>query len=370
MLVAVLSGRAAKYAARRDIIRTAWGTDLVAFAAKQNLIVRVIFVVADNFCRYNPAVIPVSAHRFPSQHCKVAVEHMVGGQLSDEHTQLLTEYRRYRDLIFVPETLDSYYSSARKVQRFYKMLSAAQINFGIVLKVDDDAVIMRKMFLEHYINLKSALLVAAPRWWGHFSEQWEPVRPVDADAEIEDRHTRTHHVWTVTVDQWPYIQFPLFAVGTGHALNKAAVKCFADNYDRINANTSIWMEDVAHGVWFDVCAAFYKNSSRINAARIFDFRWAKSPDTQECRADSHLVGSVDSRAAQFTFSKVGRKGDCSCGQGNDACHDDDTSKFSSKLLSSHGGKWPWISAGTSYSILSNAHVLNISNISQQLLWNP
>jgi hypothetical protein len=183
VLVAVLSGRAAKYAARREIIREEWATDLMAMSRRRGFLLRVVFVVSDNYCGYEATKLPASVRSFPSEHCRTADEHMVGGRVSDEHTELLAEYRRHHDLVFVPETLDSYYNSAAKMNRFWKILDEAQIDFGLVLKMDDDGVLMRKYFLEHYVELRPLLdpgnASLGPRWWGHFMEGWEPVRAAD-----------------------------------------------------------------------------------------------------------------------------------------------------------------------------------------------
>ena len=81
--------------------------------------------VGDNHCGYAPAGLPPAAKAFPSGSCRQVNEHIQGGQLSDEHAALLTEYRRHHDLVFVPGVLDSYYASAAKLKAFYRCVRIA-----------------------------------------------------------------------------------------------------------------------------------------------------------------------------------------------------------------------------------------------------
>ena len=62
-----------------------------------------------------------------------------------------------KDLVFVPQTVDAYYTSATKMRTFYKCVAEAKINFGILIKLDDDGVILRKPFFEHYDQLREML---------------------------------------------------------------------------------------------------------------------------------------------------------------------------------------------------------------------
>jgi hypothetical protein len=192
----VLSGRSAKYAARRETIRSTWSVDVAAAASKQKLNLKLVFAVSDNFCGYDPASLPPAATSFPAARCKQAHEHSAGGQVSDEHSALLAEYRKHKDVVFVPQTVDAYYTSATKMRTFYKCLIEAkvrangsfepfiyihamflprqardthresaqkrrlpffpQVSFGILIKLDDDGVILRKPFFEHYAGAKNA----------------------------------------------------------------------------------------------------------------------------------------------------------------------------------------------------------------------
>jgi hypothetical protein len=198
VLVVVLSGRSAKYAARRETIRSTWSVDVAAAASKQKLNLKLVFAVSDNFCGYDPASLPPAATSFPAARCKQAHEHSAGGQVSDEHSALLAEYRKHKDVVFVPQTVDAYYTSATKMRTFYKCLIEAkvrengsfepfiyiyihamflprqardthresaqkrrlpffpQVSFGILIKLDDDGVIRRKPFFEHYAGAKNA----------------------------------------------------------------------------------------------------------------------------------------------------------------------------------------------------------------------
>eukprot|EP01043_Picozoa_sp_COSAG02_P021524 COSAG02_NODE_1095_length_14602_cov_33.808867_10_plen_633_part_00 len=443
ILVVVLSGRSAKYATRRETIRSTWSGDIAAHAAKQKINLKVIFAISDNFCGYDPGKLSASVTSFPATHCKQAHEHNAGGQVSDEHTALLAEYRRNKDIVFVPQTIDAYYTSATKMRTFYKCLIEAKVSFGILIKVDDDGVILRKRFFEHYNDLREIMDPArrsiptgkadlgppvGPRWWGHFNEWWAPVRAEDEAAEVAARLTRSEHNWFVTEDEWPYHWFPTFAIGTGHALNYAAVECFArltshrstarpqeggsdSGGNPIDAGTAVWMEDVAHGVWFDVCAAEYEKkkghvaggnnvSSRVGtnvvtqqdqtgrACRVFDWRWVKGPGADACRPDAHAIGSIGSRSAQQHTAKLGRAAKCPCtSEGGSACSESgaDVSKFHSQLLSAEakrgqhdiasgaiGGRsgkkdawlWPFVRCGTSAQIMMDAElmVLNSSTL--------
>ena len=127
VLVVVLSGRSAKYAARRETIRSTWSVDVAAAASKQKLNLKLVFAVSDNFCGYDPASLPPAATSFPAARCKQAHEHSAGGQVSDEHSALLAEYRKHKDVVFVPQTVDAYYTSATKMRTFYKCLIEAKV---------------------------------------------------------------------------------------------------------------------------------------------------------------------------------------------------------------------------------------------------
>ncbi len=444
ILVVVLSGRSAKYATRRETIRSTWSGDIATHATKQKINLKVIFAISDNFCGYDPGKLSASVTSFPATHCKQAHEHSAGGQVSDEHTALLAEYRRNKDIVFVPQTIDAYYTSATKMRTFYKCLIEAKVSFGILIKVDDDGVILRKPFFEHYNDLREIMDPArrstptskpdlgppvGPRWWGHFNEWWAPVRAIDEAAEVAARLTRSEHNWFITEDEWPYHWFPTFAIGTGHALNYAAVECFArltshrstarpqaggsdSGGNPIDDGTAVWMEDVAHGVWFDVCAAEFEKrrglltggnnvTSRVGtnvvaqqdetrrACRLFDWRWVKGPGADACRPDAHAIGSIGSRSAQQHTAKLGRAGKCPCtSEGGSACSDSgaDVSKFHSQLLSAEakrgqqqdiasnaiGGRsgkegawlWPFVRCGTSAQVMMEAKlmVLNSSTL--------
>ncbi len=433
ILVVVLSGRSAKYAARRETIRATWSGDIAAHATKHKIKLKVIFAISDNFCGYDPGKLPASVTSFPAARCKQAHEHSAGGQVSDEHTALLAEYRRNKDIVFVPQTIDAYYTSATKMRTFYKCLIGAKVSFGILIKVDDDGVILRKPFFEHYSELREIMdphgatpkdsanpePLVGPRWWGHFNEWWAPVRAEDEAAEVAARETRSEHNWFITEDEWPYHWFPTFAIGTGHALNYAAIECFAQltlhrstarpqgggsdsGGNPIDGGTAVWMEDVAHGVWFDVCAAEFEKKGASHssphvvmnvaeqrdesgrACRLFDWRWVKGPGADACIPGAHAIGSIGSRSAQQHTAKLGRVGKCPCtSEGGSACSESgaDVSKFHSQLLATEAkrsqqhkasvvgglsGKegallWPFLRCGTSAQIMMEAGLLALNS---------
>lgn len=143
------------------------------------------------------------------------------------------------------------------------------------------------------------------------------------------------------------------------------------------------MEDVAHGVWFDVCAAeaeqkakasggVVTETARLRACRLFDYRWVKGPQADACRPDAHAIGSVGSRSAQQHTAKLGRTGKCPCtAEGGTACSEttEDVSKFHSQLLhASGGGKtavrggwgWPFLRCGTSAQVMMEADLFRLN----------
>lgn len=408
-----------------------WSGDIAVHAKQHKINLKVIFAISDNFCGYDPGALPVSATSFPAKRCKQAREHSAGGQVSDEHAALLAEYRRNKDIVFVPQTIDAYYTSATKMRTFYKCLIEAKVSFGILIKVDDDGVILRKPFFEHYRELREIMDPASadsapvgPRWWGHFNEWWAPVRAEDEAAEVAARLTRSEHNWFVTAEEWPYHWFPTFAIGTGHALNYAAIECFArltshrstarpqeggsdSGGNLIDGGTAVWMEDVAHGVWFDVCAAEREKKrasstgkqsgkhpsvgtdttqhiERGRACRLFDWRWVKGPGADACRPDAHAIGSVGSRSAQQHTAKLGRAGKCPCtSEGGSACSEtsEDVSKFHSQLLATEAKRrqqhrasaagqrdgteaawtWPFVRCGTSAQVMMDAGLMALNS---------
>jgi hypothetical protein len=145
------------------------------------------------------------------------------------------------------------------------------------------------------------------------------------------------------------------------------------------------MEDVAHGVWFDTCAAeaekkaqasavggVVTHTARLRACRLFDYRWVKGPQSDACRPDAHAIGSVGSRSAQQHTAKLGRSGKCPCtGEGGTACSETtkDVSKFHSQLLHAAGGAtvaasgdwgWPFLRCGTSAQVMMEAELFRLN----------
>jgi hypothetical protein len=130
-------------------------------------------------------------------------------------------------------------------------------------------------------------------------------------------------------------------------------------------------------VWWDTCASILKARGAVGSqrsARLFDFRFAKSPDSDQCRSDSHSIGSVDSRSAQKAFAKKGRQGQCSCAQGGAACHKVGIAKSASVLLAAARSQdWPFLRFGTSSQIMADAGIMlnaTVATNSRLRLWGP
>jgi hypothetical protein len=74
----------------------------------------------------------------------------------------------------------------------------------MLVKLDDDGVVLRESFLRHYLDVREGFESSWPRWWGHFVE-WSPaVRAKDEAAEAAARHSRAQHAWSVTRSEWPH----------------------------------------------------------------------------------------------------------------------------------------------------------------------
>eukprot|EP01050_Picozoa_sp_SAG11_P011344 SAG11_NODE_1195_length_5546_cov_3.668809_4_plen_183_part_00 len=150
----------------------------------------------------------------------------------------------------------------------------------------------------------------------------------------------------MTRREWPDRWFPIFAAGTTHGMNRALVDCFGGalrgsldtardsavvpTEPKRRINVSVWMEDVAHAVWFDRCvdaaaAAPPRDKGKgaakaaASGCRLYDPRFSKAPTAEECRGDAIAIGSISSAPAIKHIATAGRKGDCGCLSGRQSC---------------------------------------------------
>jgi hypothetical protein len=238
---------------------------------------------------------------------------------------LYSEQRKYHDLFFV-DTEDSYMTSAHKMLGFYRQLwlgfgagcadkkvlrmvwemddrvnatrthihgkSCRKPYFALV-KLDDDAGILPTAVPTMAAQtFKRPLQPSWPRWQSVF-------RP----GHGVFRHKM---IWTISKSDWPHHIYPAFASGPGHIMNLAFAEWLGKSAPRLP--TTVWFEDVAHGIWFDMSAAEAAPLSRRadqQSCRLFDARFPIFAEA--CVASAITTGAVivagDSRSLVDAFNQ-------------------------------------------------------------------
>ena len=86
--------------------------------------------------------------------------------------------------------------------------------------------------------------------------------------------------WHLNHSLWPEERFPTYASGPTHVLNRALGRWLGQHADELSLN--IWMEDVAHGLWFDQASAAIAKQQHdadgLLACRLFDYRFPGRPE--------------------------------------------------------------------------------------------
>ena len=226
------------------------------------------------------------AHGVPSR-----VVFVVGGgargsaKAAAADAELLAEQQRHRDLMFV-DVEDTYHTSAQKMLGFYRQLhrgfgarceaedrARCPRPFVAVIKMDDDAAVLPTAVPAlAAAGFLDPLRSPAPRWHAGFRANKVPLRDGPRAIPRAD--------WAA--DLWP-----VFAGGPGHVLNWAFVDWLGRH--ALALPTHVWMEDAAHGVWFDLPArATPADAGR--ACRLFDDRFPLVPF--RCSASSITTGAV------------------------------------------------------------------------------
>ena len=81
--------------------------------------------------------------------------------------------------------------------------------------------------------------------------------------------------WSVAIEDYSPNTFPHFASGTSHVMNWYLVDFFGANSAKLDRR--VWMEDVAHGLWFDQAVEQMESDDRLSVCRLFDYRFARDP---------------------------------------------------------------------------------------------
>jgi hypothetical protein len=292
-LVAVLSARGNHR--RRQASRDTWIKAFRRESVRADIPSRVIFVVGSAI---NESTVDAALH---------------------------SEQRKYHDLFFV-DTEDSYMTSAHKMLGFYRQLwlgfgagcadkkvlrmvwemddrvnatrthihgkSCRKPYFALV-KLDDDAGILPTAVPTMAAQtFKRPLQPSWPRWQSVF-------RP----GHGVFRHKM---IWTISKSDWPHHIYPAFASGPGHIMNLAFAEWLGKSAPRLP--TTVWFEDVAHGIWFDMSAAEAAPLSRRadqQSCRLFDARFPIFAEA--CVASAITTGAVivagDSRSLVDAFNQ-------------------------------------------------------------------
>ena len=271
-LVAVLSARG--NFERRQETRRLWATALTQRAHERGLTVPVVFIIGGRG--------------------RV-------GEAPSLSTALAAERNNSRDLFLLNDVLDVYDNSAVKMIEFYAALHQLGLQHSGVIKMDDDTVLFPERLLQMLDPLTSpcwfSALSAKERtrgcqvesagaesiaaklyaqkeflWWGNFRVR-EPVH-------------RPPNAWSVERSVYSPDQFPPYASGPTHLMSGPLVRWYGVHASGLERG--VWMEDVAHALWFDQAASSMRWF--VPVCYVFDYRFAIGPP--QCHNGSFAIGSL------------------------------------------------------------------------------
>jgi hypothetical protein len=147
------------------------------------------------------------------------------------------EYKLEGDMLRVAHK-DTYQTSAIKI--LLGLTAFLELEWAWLMKIDDDVLVSFFSLHERLRSYPCSLTLKRPLWWGtfrrgkpHYSGSWK----VNKNA-VQGLLVRG--------------EYPFFAIGFGHVLNRRAVEAVAANRSHwfyfVN-KSSVWMEDVAFGLW-------------------------------------------------------------------------------------------------------------------------
>ena len=298
-LVAALSGRAVNpYSGRREKIRNSWAREFRSKSVEHEMPSRVVFIVGNNGCSYL-----VNSTGGDGSYCRAGSHRMQPS--SDEERQqdmqLMEEQRLHRDIVFV-DIEDTYQNSASKMLGFYRAILDSRISYEALIKMDDDGVILPTAFFEtmvapasdidgiirqpHMPSLRTQMNRGGPRWLGNFRSRQVAFTEIENERNKKASQWKggINNRWKISSKIWPWPMYPSFAAGTLHIMNFRFASWLGLRADDLVKE--VWMEDVAHGIWFDAAAAEISDSCRL-----FDDRFPMWPDNCNLRAVS--VGSCE-----------------------------------------------------------------------------
>jgi hypothetical protein len=183
--------------------------------------------------------------------------------------QLLKEQREHQDIVFL-DIEDSYQNSAAKMLAFYRAVFESRLKYEALVKMDDDGAIIPRAFLEgmespaadidgivrpeRSSTLRAELQRAGPRWLGNFRSQQQAFTDAKTtrNAKAAKWKGGVNEVWRISHKLWPWPLYPSFAAGTLHIMNWEYAHWLGLRAQTLP--TAVWMEDVAHALWFDQAA--------------------------------------------------------------------------------------------------------------------
>ena len=287
VLVAVLSARENRR--RRARVRN-WARELKKEARMRNLPEADVFFIVGNADLLAGGSVEVQCPACTSYDLRS----IRNGTYQDKiQADLLSEQEKHGD-IFPVAIVDTYKNSAHKMKEFYSSFGRLRTRFWALVKADDDVILYPSLLFDALSASPVRTAVIDPDalvWWGYFRRNETVNRVPDQDAGARLAHDAHAKTWTVRREDYARDRYPDYASGTSHILSRTLVAWFGDNVGELS--TSVWMEDVAHGLWFENAAA-KATSQRV--CKVFDYRFARSPHF--CCRNTIAIGTTDEEESQ------------------------------------------------------------------------
>lgn len=181
--------------------------------------------------------------------------------------KVLEENYGFRDLLLLPDLVDSYANLTNKVVQSFQWINA-QLDFDFVLKLDDDSFARLDLIYKELRDIKSERY-----YWGFFS----------GNARVKRVGKWAEKKWIMCDRYLPY------ARGGGYALSSDLVQYIADNAKLLQTFLS---EDVSVGAWL----------GPLDIQRVHDERFDTEYISRGCN-NSYLVTHKQDPDALFNKYK-------------------------------------------------------------------
>ncbi|KAJ9586225.1 hypothetical protein L9F63_020134 [Diploptera punctata] len=211
--------------------------------------------------------------------CNVKHYFVIGIRNLHEETlyAVQAEQFRHRDLLLLPNIVDSYANLTQKVLESYVWIDKS-VNFEFVLKCDDDSFIR----LDKVIS-ELQLIPASQRsglYWGFFNGR----------AQVKQNGKWKEREWFLCDYYLPY------AMGGGYVLSRKLVHFIASNAEYLRLYNS---EDVSVGVWLAAVS---------NVHRLHDPRFDTEFMSRGCSNRYLVTHKQDDQAMSVMFSTLKQTG--------------------------------------------------------------